>query len=990
MADNKGFKSGVGCFAAAILVVASAVSAYGAVLPQIEQKCLSKMGKSATKVAQTVMKETAACRDRDISGKSVGACPSAANLAKIGKAVAKTASSAAKTCRSFCSLSQDVECIDDGFCPPLAGGAAAELCTQGAKGKPFRMTDIGFPGPFCEAALGSPISTATEIGQCVAALAEQPGDDLISVVYGSIVNSSAISKDAAGCLRSISKATQKLALSVAKSVAKCRDSINRGKLLGVPAKRCQFADAKSAAKIAKAEAKLTSTVAAKCNPSDILELDLCANGVGGTTSIAAAQSCLVAAAKEVGDGAEVLAPDRVYANRSIIDGAYPPEPVCGDNVANQLPNVFLLIGEECDGTDDAACGTGNCLPPGDAFECTCDNIPRLRLIASGAATDSDAGWSGISIDQTVGDRSGWVTTLSGCDCTEFTGATCTGVSVDSECDVAGFQTPFCSWDTTHSIECDVFGNGNGINRDEDCRICGDFTTNPGASCNSQSDCGSQCYDATGTPTSLCSSQGDCAAGEVCRGQCRQDVQCIKIPDGAPFPISAAGAAVCSTTTFRSDIVGTFDIVTGAHSLSLSSFAKQFLGTLLKPCPVCGGFCVGGTLDGGICEGRCVDSGGGGSLAVCRFDSECAVGEICGSASPDCPGGLCQLELVCGTLAGTNNAVANQACEIFAEDPVFGTMSPTCTPAEVNNITGEGFPVDYQPAATTGQITVNYTIPCTASGFELYDCPCPGGSGKPTQTNSCAPACDAGVNFGQGCATAGASGSATTCVGGINMGRNCDEDADCPGSSCSANPTHCEGDPGFDLQPCTVDADCGLGNCVDACPGGRCIPLCVAEPGDPEDGVCAAGPNVPHCAGSRFSFLSCADSDAVSGTCSATCSGSGAPCSSLNDCPSGETCNGPCSSHTGCEAGNNGILGDVDDHIGAGACISDPVRKCIRNPIVVEGGTTVNGKGSPDDVLQVGFWCFSGTANAGVNEAGFPGPGVIRRRGTHIISVGSIP
>jgi len=38
-------------------------------------------------------------------------------------------------------------------------------------------------------------------------------------------------------------------------------------------------------------------------------------------------------------------------------------PVCGDNSVNQP-------GEECDGTDDAAC-PGLCLPPGDPNECTC-------------------------------------------------------------------------------------------------------------------------------------------------------------------------------------------------------------------------------------------------------------------------------------------------------------------------------------------------------------------------------------------------------------------------------------------------------------------------------------------------------------------------------------------------------------------------------------------------------------------------------------------
>jgi len=43
----------------------------------------------------------------------------------------------------------------------------------------------------------------------------------------------------------------------------------------------------------------------------------------------------------------------------------------------------------------------------------------------------------------------------------------------------------------------------------------------------------------------------------------------------------------------------------------------------------------------------------------------------------------------------------------------------------------------------------FTVPCTAPGFELFDCPCPDNGGTLTRPNACAAACDAGAELGQG-------------------------------------------------------------------------------------------------------------------------------------------------------------------------------------------------------------------------------------------------
>jgi hypothetical protein len=774
---------------------------------------------------------------------------------------------------------------------------------------------------------------------------------------------------------------QKLASSTAKGVTKCRDAINKGKTTGDP-KACATADPKAASKIASAEQKVRDTVLASCSLTDLAAIDICGAGVGGITTIADAQDCLVLAGREVGDSSEVPSA-RLFAPVSIVEAAYPPAAVCGDNFANQIPNKTLLLGEECDGTDDSAC-PGECLPPGDLFECTCGNIPRMRAFADGPTTDSDAGWTGNSFDQSVSDLSGYIMDLSSCDCDAFTDADCTGSSVDSICNVTGIQTPFCSWDTTHSIRCDNLGDVDLKDENSDCKICDEFAINAGTSCADSTDCQAQCYDALGVPTTPCTSQGNCAAGEVCRGRCDDTQTCVITPDGAPLPVAAAGAAVCNVQIFREGLTGTRNIVTGENAINFKLFSLTHLGErVTRPCPVCGGFCVGGSKDLEVCEGRCETS-----ADPCRFDSDCpGIDEKCSDQSPDCPDGFCQLQLICGTNPGGNQGVEGSPCSIDYEHQFFGTISNDCPPAAGLNITGEGFRINHTPTGSEVK-TLPFAIPCDSPGFELFDCPCPSDGGQPTKPNGCAPACDAGAELGIGCADGNSGGQGTTCAGGSNVGKLCDEDTDCPLSTCSDNPTHCTGDPSFERFGCTTNGDCGLGTCVDACPSGRCVPLCLPELGDPEDGVCAAGPAVYGCDSEKYGFL-CTKASAE-GACAATCSVSATPCNEIADCPSGETCEGSCEKSRDCEAGPNGILGDTDDFPGAGPCIAKP-RGCNQDPISVEGGDTLNGKGTSTNYLRSSIWCFGRTQNGGVNTtSGFGGPGVTRERGVNVLNTTSIP
>jgi len=967
----------------ASFVLFNASTADAVILPsKLEQKCLKKLGKLATKLAGTAAKEIAGCRDADINGSAPGACPNATNVSKIDSIGDKVVAAAAKSCKSVCSLSQSIDCVANALCPPLAGGSA-ESCSAGVANLPFDMGRIGFPGPYCESVLGGPIRSAADIGECARGVTENVIDNLIAGTYGIVTNATGVSADAAACLAAASKSVQKLATTTAKAVGKCRAAINKGKVAGDP-KNCATRDEKTVAKIATAEQALRDTIAATCSLGELAELDLCGLGIGGITSVAEAQECLVALGREVGDSSEVPA-ERLFAPVSIVEAASPPDAVCGDNLINQVPNPFLLLGEECDGTDDDAC-PGACLPPGDLFECTCGDRPRMRAFADAATTDSDAGWTGNSHDQPNADKSGFIVDLSNCDCDGFTGADCSGSSVDAVCDVSSTTQPFCSWDTTHSIRCDSVGNGDNKDKDADCKICDEFSVNAGTSCTDGTDCQSQCYDGAGVPTGPCTSQANCAAGEICLGRCDDTQTCIVTNAGGPFPVAAAGAAVCNVQKFRTNISGTRNLVTAENEMYFEMYSITHLGERTsRPCPVCGGFCVGGSQDLEVCKGRCETS-----EDPCRFDSDCpGVDEKCSDQTPDCPGGFCQLELICGTEPGSNDEVDGAPCRIEYESQYFGTPSSDCQPAAGRNIGGEGFLVKHQPTGSELK-TLPFAVPCTAAGFELFDCPCPADGGHPTKPNACTPACDAaGPEFGIGCADGNSGGQGTKCAAGVNVGKLCDEDSDCPGSSCSSNPAHCTGDPAFERFSCTTNADCGVGTCVDACPGGRCVPLCIPEPGDPEDGICSAGPDVYTCENPAFGFINCTKA-AAEGGCAATCSVSATPCDSINDCPTGETCEGDCDRAQDCEAGVDGTIGTEDDFVGAGPCIARD-RGCNLNPIAIEGGDIFNGLGDNTNYLRSSIWCFGKTLNAGVNAtSGFGGPGTIRERGVNVLNVDSIP
>ncbi len=919
--------------------------------------CQAKLGKGLGKLWKVEAKVNSKCRDTEIK-KPPLSCPDAKGQAKVDKLAAKLGAIAAGSCGGTCDPSSTVTCLRDSQCPP--DGSSGELCSG------FDLSNLGFDGALCPALIGSQITGPDSLGLCLSNGAAANAGYFMSAVYGETTSASGLSATAGKCLASASKAVQKAASTIYKSITKCVDAVNNQKIALSDSSLCATDDPATAAAIADALTKLNDAVNAKCTDADVLQLDLCEAGTGGTATAADAGDCLQEVAVELAN-TSLNPAERSYSSLTLTELLIPPAAgTCGDNLLNQLPEPFLPIGEECDGTSDAAC-PGECLPPGDIFECTCANVPRLWNQGKGGP-DIDIGWTGIAQNKDTVAGSGYMTEVGNdCDCDSMTGPECTGTSVDSVCSVSGRQHPVCSWDVTNPLRCDEVGNGNTVEENGDCAICDVSSSNSGTFCSTDSDCQAQCFDAAGTATGACTTQADCGAGEACRGRCDKTPTCVRLQHGPPTPTVSLGSPSCIWSIFRDDIVGTYDMVTGAHSQYLYRTALSYTGeALARPCPVCGGVCVGGSaaVEGRPCEGTCSISSD-----RCRLDSDCPGGETCTTAAAECGSGTCDLELRC--VGGDDDG---EPCRLHGAPGPYGTPSTDCRPQSSLNFSGAGTVSDFAPSTSAAVTLPQDAYACSANGFSLFGCPCEPVGGAATKPNNCLFACNAGAEEGDRCVTL------TQCSGGDNDGLNCDEDADCVnGGTCSANPLQCLGDPAFPNTACTTNADCGIGTCGDPCPSGICTPLCLPTAADPENGECAAGPFFNNCTGDVFRV--CSGAAAVGG-CTATCSVSATACFGNGDCPAGETCEGDCEKARGCEAGVDGILGNSDDWPEAGVCESAP-SPCLLPDMPMEGGDTINGKGGVVDRVSVSVYCIPANTSAAANfGAGLPGGGSLRSRSTN--------
>lgn len=471
-----------------------------------------------------------------------------------------------------------------------------------------------------------------------------------------------------------------------------------------------------------------------------------------------------------------------------------------------------------------------------------------------------------------------------------------------------------------------------------------------------------------------------------------------------------------------------------------------------PCPVCGGVCLGGTNNGRSCFGRCdasdaaclVDSDctGMGDTECLPTDDECAggictldlrcssgrnIGKLCrpdavtplGVVSHDCP--PVEAEFISGAGVQQNfGTVTTEPVELppgsTCTDPSWHNFECPCpadsiTPPIVSttrtrpnlcaaacdggvnegkgcgtgggstgvysvcvNGTDAGFVCD-DDADCEGGGTCNSVIKeCTAGSPSLIGTPCTldaqcGGGGV------CAESCP-GARCVPLCYS---EGECTTGTGGTRTGDACATLRDC--KQCTG------GNPSMLGQPCNRDSNCDLTNAF----GGG---VCAAAPGvtctlsDPEDGLCAAGPDKFRCTGAGFTTLPC---EFNNGTCSlGTCTdGSaskiGSSCTVAGDCLENGV---PIA--IGCENGNDGVPGGGDDHPGAGDCERRP-QDCFVNNGQAEGGDTLNGDGTPSDVKLAAAFCVPPNGNPSIdNVSGFGGPSRIRRSGSAFVNVPSIP
>lgn len=986
--------------------------------------CSKTIAKGISKLHATAFKTVAKCRDFDISGKvdDPGLCDPLPekSAARLASAIEKTAAKIAGKCQSVCRLTSTETCVSSQFCPP--SGPTNQSCNGKNGTQPFDLEELGFPGPYCEDVLGRVIDDSSDIAECVTEATSAVTDSVVAHVYGGLDEAAGLDKAASKCLATLGKMVSKTSSGILKAVTKCRDTRNAEAPDDRPfsPEQCSTVDARTVASIAKAESKFDLIVDKLCDEAAIAKLDLCGNGIGGT-DLAGAKSCLLDVARQTALS-DLNPANRDFLKVSLLDIAYPntAKAICGDGFVNQLPAVGRGAGEECD-LDDTPCGPGgSCFPPGDPWECTCDNVPRIRVMIDGKEADSDAGWNGASHDATSVDGTGYVAELSGCDCDEMTNATCTGTTGDPVCNVLARTKPVCS-NAVSDISCDDQGNGDGINTDADCFVCDANSANAGTPCadGSIADerlCDSQCFDSEGSVVGACDSAADCPEGTVCRGRCLSNVTCHVQQEGPPLPLVSASTIVCVQLDFFTDIVGTKNIVTGEEAVSFATRSNTALGDVtLAPCPTCQGRCIGGSLTGDPCQGRCDVSDD-----PCVTDSDCtgAGDTACLETSPDCPDDLgeeaparCGLELVC---AGGPNDL--KECSPQGRT-ALGIVSGDCPPDLTINFTNEGVRQPFDPF-TTEVVSHPAGEPCTAVGFENLTCPCPETDplnpsfpSVPTQPNGCNPSCNAAPNLGRTC---GSTAAYTRCDGGTNDNAFCDEDGDCPGGSCSRNPKICiAGNPDKRHAPCILAVNChtpGMtdGVCADACPSGRCVAGCFPE------GECDSGARAG---------LTCATNGDCDGFCDAGSCTTGSqlrtPCTKHSDCIGGGVCNvtdpydgvcpgGPskyrCSgdgfttvpcnvndegTEVGCELGIDGFPGNADDLPGAGICVRQP-WDCYANNGLAEGGDTLNGLGDPDNFFVVTAFCAPPNSNSAVNSAsGLGGPSRNRRKGTVTANFSSI-
>ncbi len=512
-----------------------------AVLVKSQIACSTAIGKAATAFVRSRLKVEQRCRLSQLADESCPA-PDAGLLAKIDATVLGAIG-------KHCDLSTDL----------LAG--------------------LGFPGP-CTDGNAADGFTRDDLADCIRTSHATIASAMIGLELDPVL-AAPVGKSDLACQQAVAKGSGGLVACVLKAVQKCRVSIMRGKLPGVPAHLCATEDAKTAAAIAKCESKLADAIAARCTDGQAASLKLCDPD---QATVPQAASCLVDAHVVLIDGPRIDVPPDLIDYEYAVRGG-----VCGDGVVNNL-------NEECDGADDTACpgACGSPAVPDGYFACLCKNTPRLRIVEHDSA-DTDNGWTGNSADTPVVEGGGYVADLYDCDgsglCT--LGPSCS-VAPHSPCHVVRSDPS----GTTGDSVCAALGQG----------LCRKDRTAVGPHC--FQDVQKKC-------------DVDLHADPVCDGPGDYCAITLAAP---PNPVASGGVTVCNLTVFTEDIVGTVNVLTGQSTVRAPQRARTYsrtVGAANKPCPVCGGFC-------GVSQERCASNADcPGSTGPCVTAAVCSDGPSAG-------------------------------------------------------------------------------------------------------------------------------------------------------------------------------------------------------------------------------------------------------------------------------------------------------------------------------------------------------------------------
>jgi len=485
----------------------------------------------------------------------------------------------------------------------------------------------------------------------------------------------------------------------------------------------------------------------------------------------------------------------------------PSAATCGDGQVNQPT-------EQCDGIDDGVC-PGQC-----QSDCTCGSSTcGDGNVEPGEQCDGadDASCPGACQgDCTCGPFCGDGTVGGSEECDGAGSVACPPSACQGDCTCG----PFCGNNQIDSgEECDGPGTGacpGSCQSDCTCAaVCGDDQRQAGELCDGTDDslCPGKCSNVCTCPglgevtfntkpgadldagwsgvannfqlqtggvirgeLSGCDGQSDMSCdlfanvGSFCSGDpsrsCTNDEMCSGAGTctisyyGPPLPASAGGVPACVLLRFATDAVGTYDLSTGAASMSLTFNALAHLGVdVNQPCPIC----------------DCGEA----NLA------DCQIGDA-------------------GTCAGSG-IIGSPPCTVQGNGPQ-GPTSLQCPPSSSLNVSGGGLVL---PATlTTAHVVTPSTQPCDAAGHTGEGCFC---DGQPQQ-NACLNACDGGSNDAGACDTdadcpgAGAGACKPLCrqITGAALG-----EAECPAGPVDRT---CNSAPWIS---CTNDGGCpsGKGPCV---------------------------------------------------------------------------------------------------------------------------------------------------------------------------------